>query len=495
MRQAMQGGCERRRLMSHLSVASAVLASTLLLGKQAQAVAADTTLVVSDASGAPGATGISVQVSTTNAITVGSTSVLLTFDPGVLQATTASSTTLSGFTFGVNNTLGIVTTASATGTSDVLGAGAILFTVQFSVNASPSSGSSVLDIDSSSVLSGPSPPIPPVNITFTVTTGTFTVLFPPTDTPTETPTDTPTMTPTFTPTNTPTATPTETATTTPTSTPTETSTSSPTETPTVTPTSTATDTATTTPTDTATATPSSTLTVTSTATPTNTPTETATATPTNTPTMTGTQTPTGTPTITPTATPTRTSTATPTQTATWTTTATPTITGTPTVTPTVTVTGTPTVTPTITATPTITETPTITPTPTLAVPVITGGLEPGSMRVFGMGAPNIPPPLLQIWWVGPNGANEGGTNDDVLLGTGGTNALGQFESSPGIGLSQALTLGERIFAIDREHGLVGPIAEVTAPAPAPTLGESARIALMAALFVLGLYGIRRVRRT
>jgi hypothetical protein len=483
MRETMRGGWGIRQLMSRLSVASAVLAGTLLIGKPAQAIAADTTLEVSNASGAPGATGIPVEVSTTNAITVGSTSVLLTFDPGVLQATTASSTTLSGFTFGVNNTLGIVTAASATGTSDSLGAGAILFTVQFSVNASPSSGSSLLDIDSSSVLSGPSPPIPPVNITYMVTTGTFTVLFPPTETPTETPTDTPTMTATPTPADTATATPTETATFTPSSTPTDTPTGTPTDTPTTTPTSTATDTATATPTDTATATPS------------GTPTVTPTGTPTNTPTVTATQTPTGTPTITPTVTPTRTPTATPTQTATGTSTATPTITGTPTVTPTVTVTWTATVTPTITATPTITETPTITPAPTLAVPVITGGLEPGSMRVFGMGAPNIPPPLLQIWWVGPNGANEGGTNDDVLLGTGGTNALGQFESSPGIGLSQALTLGERIFAIDREHGLVGPIAEVTAPAPAPTLGESARIALMAALFVLGLYGIRRVRRT
>jgi Uma2 family endonuclease len=115
--------------------------------------------------------------------------------------------------------------------------------------------------------------------------------------------------------------------------------------------------------------------------------------------------------------------------------------------------------------------------------------------VFGHGAPNIPPPLLEIWWVGHNGLIDGGMNDDILLGTGGTNALGEFESSPGIGLSQSLIPGERIFAIDREHDLTGPIAEVGAPAPVPILGRSAQTVLMGVLFVLGLYGIRRLRRT
>ena len=317
----------------------------------------------------------------------------------------------------------------------------------------------------------------------------------PTQTPTRTPTDTPTVTPTATatntatatstPTNTPTSTPTRTATTTPTAT----STATPTLTPTVTPTRTATSTATQTPTTTATPTPTATRTSTPTASPTGTPTQTLT--PTTTPTRTPTRTPTDTPTQTSTPTPTNTLT----QTATRTSTPTPSPTSTPTITGTATSTRTPTLTPTITATDTPTDTPTTTPTPAPPVPVITGGVVPGSTRVFGHGAPNIPPPLLQIWSVGPNGMNDGGSNDDMLLGAGGTNALGEFESSPGIGLSQPLAPGDRIFAIDREHDLVGPNAQVRAPAPVPTLGESAQIALMAVLLVLGMHGIRRLRRT
>jgi hypothetical protein len=49
--------------------------------------------------------------------------VMVEFDPSVLQASSASSTTLTGFTFFIDNTAGTVTTASAAFPSDVLGAG------------------------------------------------------------------------------------------------------------------------------------------------------------------------------------------------------------------------------------------------------------------------------------------------------------------------------------------------------------------------------------
>jgi hypothetical protein len=147
-----------------------------------------------------------------------------------------------------------------------------------------------------------------------------------------TPTNTPTPTPSFTPTNS--------ATSTNTLTPTLTVTSTPTNTPLVT----------STPTNTATVTDSPTQTFT----PTNTNTQTPTSSPTDTNTSTLTSTPTFSPTLTDTAT----------QTFTATDTNSPTLTPTPTNTATYTLTSTPTNSPTLTYTPTMTFTPTITPTPT-----------------------------------------------------------------------------------------------------------------------------------
>jgi len=232
----------------------------------------------------------------------------------------------------------------------------------------------------------------------------------------------PTSTPTNTPTRTPTNTPTQTSP--PTSTPTNTPTLSPTNVPTSTPSNTATRT----PTNTPTLTPSNT--------------QTGTLPPTNTPTQTPTITTTGSPTQTPTNTPTH-SPAPPT--------ATPTTTGTPTGTPS----NSPTRTPTLT--PTSTQTTLPTATPTVGAPIITGGGLSGSTRVFGHGAPNIPSPLLEIWSAGPNGIPEGGGGDDQLIGTGGTDAGGNFtDGQAGIGLTRALIVGERVYAIDRLNGLVGP---------------------------------------
>jgi hypothetical protein len=284
--------------------------------------------------------------------------------------------------------------------------------------------------------------------------------------PTPAPSSTPTATNTPTPTPTDTPTPTNTATPTPTDTPTSTPPNTPTPTPTAT--GTATDTATTTPPATPTGTPTQTPPVTSTASAT----PTLTTTPSNSPT----------PSATNTSTPMATGTATDTPTATSTVTATPPSTG--------------------TSTPSQTPTATLTPsaTPTSGPPIITGGADPGSTRVFGVGIPNIPPPLLEVWSAGLNGVPEGGTGDDRLLGTGGTDGAGNFQSSPGIGLSRPLAQGEVIFAVDVQHELTGPVQVVPArTAAAPPLSAGTTCALGVGLLILGIWrgrgdSLRRVDR-
>jgi len=139
-----------------------------------------TTIVASSASAPRAASGIAVQVSTTAPITVGSTDLVLTFDPTVVQATSVASSTLDGFTSNVNNAAGQVRTASASGSGDGLAAGDVLFTVLFSVVATAPLGPSPLGIvDGDGVapddLGGVPPPIPPPAILYTSVSGTFTV--------------------------------------------------------------------------------------------------------------------------------------------------------------------------------------------------------------------------------------------------------------------------------------------------------------------------------
>jgi hypothetical protein len=173
-----------------------------------------------------------------------------------------------------------------------------------------------------------------------------------------------------------------------------------------------------------------------------------------------------------------------------------TVTATPTATDTAT-TGpspTPTATPMATATGTATATASPTPIPT---PRITSGNTEGSTRVFGTGAADIPPPNLEIWSAGPNGMPDGGTGDDELLGTGGTDGAGSFnDGSPGIGLSRALQAGERIFAIDRANDLTGAPVTVSGgpPAPIPAMNELGLAALVVLLALALLWRMPAVRR-
>lgn len=208
------------------------------------------------------------------------------------------------------------------------------------------------------------------------------------------------------------------------------------------------------PTNTFTATATVTATATNTlppATVTSTPTRSATATSTSTntigpsPTPSNTGTVTSTPTITPTSSPS----------ATASTTATPSVTFTPSLSPT------PSLTATLTATPSATATATATPIPT---PRITSGAVGGSTRVFGSAARNIAAPGIEIVAV----------NGGVVIGTGGTDASGNFfDGQPGIGLTRALVAGEQIFARDVVNGLTGATITVgpNPPTAIPTLDE------------------------
>jgi hypothetical protein len=62
-----------------------------------------------------------------------------------------------------------------------------------------------------------------------------------------------------------------------------------------------------------------------------------------------------------------------------------------------------------------------------------------------------------------------GGGDDTLIGTGHTDAAGNFnDGQSGIGVSPALVSGEKIFAFDADHSIAGPIVTVPPPAPTPT---------------------------
>jgi hypothetical protein len=211
------------------------------------------------------------------------------------------------------------------------------------------------------------------------------------------------------------------------------------------------------------------------------PTSTVTNTPASTNTATSTPVPataTATGTVTSTVTATHTNTIgpspTPSHTGTVTNTPSPTSTSAPTNTPTQTVTAS--ATGTVTQTATASATFTATPVPS---PRITSGAVGGSTRVFGIGAPNIAAPGIEIV------AEDGG----VVLGTGGTNANGAFTDGPaGIGLNRALIPGERIFPRDVVNGLTGPVVIVgpQPPQEIPALDEYG-MAVLGSLLALAMF--------
>ncbi len=114
--------------------------------------------------------------------------------------------------------------------------------------------------------------------------------------------------------------------------------------------------------------------------------------------------------------------------------------------------------------------------------------------MFGRGAPGLPAGSILICEVGANNAFDDCAPDDILLGMGGTDAQGNFTSSPGIAVSPPLQAGDVICAFDAVNGIGGGCVAVPAPASAPTLGRSALAVLVGLLSLVGLRGLRRPRR-
>lgn len=126
------------------------------------------------------------------------------------------------------------------------------------------------------------------------------------------------------------------------------------------------------------------------------------------------------------------------------------------------------------------------------------GLFAGARRLFGRGTQNAVPGngCIAIYAAGPNGAADQppGSIDDELLGTGGINASGSFvdaQGAIGIPLSRPLVLGDVLFAVDACQALVGPVAVVGAPAPAPALSPPLLLAAGVLLALIGWVGHRR----
>jgi hypothetical protein len=144
------------------------------------------------------------------------------------------------------------------------------------------------------------------------------------------------------------------------------------------------------------------------------------------------------------------------------------------------------------------------PPPTSVVPSINvapgnsaaggGGLGLGTKRVFGIGMVHAKTgdTCISIYAVGPNGSPDAppGSVDDELLGSGGTDASGNFvdaSDAAGIPLSRGLNTSDRIFAADVCEGFIGAVVGVVAPAP--TLSAAGLVLLVAALVLLGLRGL------
>jgi serine protease AprX len=141
------------------------------------ALEVQTTLRVGGTGANLGQVGVVIPVTTSEALTVGATDVEVTFDPLVLQATACASTTLTGFTVQtLDNTAGVVSTTSMSGSGDSLAAGAELFHCTFTVRNDAPFGPSVVSLrDADGVapddLTGVSPPLLPASIPYAIDPG------------------------------------------------------------------------------------------------------------------------------------------------------------------------------------------------------------------------------------------------------------------------------------------------------------------------------------
>ena len=138
-----------------------------------------------------------------------------------------------------------------------------------------------------------------------------------------------------------------------------------------------------------------------------------------------------------------------------------------------------------TPTHTMSATPSITPVP--GAPVITGGVETGSIRVNGTGAPRPTPNTcieICIAAVPSMPSTPPCTGADSVLGTGGTNASGTFVDSgglPGIPLASPLADGECVYAFDQCALERSAVRCTRLAVPAPVLSSWGWIAAAAGL--------------
>jgi hypothetical protein len=115
--------------------------------------------------------------------------------------------------------------------------------------------------------------------------------------------------------------------------------------------------------------------------------------------------------------------------------------------------------------------------------------------VFGRGAPNLPPGSILICGVGPNRRFDNCAFDDMVLGSGGTDAAGNLISSPaGIAVSPPLQLGNSVCVFDAMNGMAGRCLQVGAtpvPVPAPALSWPGLALVLLTLLELARVRLRR----
>ena len=127
---------------------------------------------------------------------------------------------------------------------------------------------------------------------------------------------------------------------------------------------------------------------------------------------------------------------------------------------------------------------------------------PGDTGAGGRGEPNLPDGCIVICTTGPNhidetdGSAAGCGGDDVPLGSGGTDASGNFQSGgqPGIPLAQPPMDGDLVCVADVCTPLDGNCVLITDPAPAPLLSGWGILLALASLSAAAFVAMRRVGR-
>jgi len=127
-----------------------------------------------------------------------------------------------------------------------------------------------------------------------------------------------------------------------------------------------------------------------------------------------------------------------------------------------------------------------------------GAIPPGSSRLHGRGISRgiACDTCIEIYDAGANGVADAppGSVDDILLGTGGTDAAGNFvdcAGNLGISVHPPLVSGQRVFAADVCAELIGGVAVVAALAPA--MSAAGVVAAVGMFLAIGALRLRRRR--